>query len=581
MRKINKFITVILALVVGCVATACVGKVATNNGESIDYTKSQFYISAYDAGYGHTWLDMYKQKFEEKYAEHSFESGKKGVQVVINWNQDANQALISSMKMSENSLFFNSVNYFDLAASGNAMSLDEIIGADLAEFGEPGKTSVERYPSELIEYYKVYDNHVYALPMHETYNGVSYDVDLFEERGFFFASEPNQPNAFTTGLAGAPAKSKGPDGKPGTYDDGLPATVAQFEALLNKIVNSNVTPFTFYRGYADFLTEALWYNFEGKEQIELNFTFDGVATDIVSSIDQDGNIVGYEKDAGSDVGLTITDQNAYKLQKQAGIYNALKTVHKIVNNDRTAANNRKYFSTKAWEGDQTHLTAQEEYLYSNVLDGRTPIAMFIEGTYWQQESRGVFEAINSRYGTNDEYSIMSRKFAFMPMPFLTADEVGTRKNTVMSNTAICFARAGQSGAELDMTKKFLMMINTEDMLFEYLKSAGFPRSMIMSNITDEQQRAQLTPFARSLLDVKANCDIVYTGVTTNRFVLSNSSGDFQFTINRGGWFFNSSLGAQPIINFRNTATLTAKAYFDGMYTNFEQRWSSIYNRYYK
>ena len=111
---------------------ACGGKVV----DKIDTTKTQLYISAYEAGYGTEWLEKFVADFEEQYKEETFEEGKKGVDVRIDWNQDSYSSLITKMPLSQNALYFNAVNYYELANSGYAMNFNDIVKNPLTEFGE-------------------------------------------------------------------------------------------------------------------------------------------------------------------------------------------------------------------------------------------------------------------------------------------------------------------------------------------------------------------------------------------------------------------------------------------------------------
>ena len=61
-------------------AAACDGRTGgKNSAEKIDATKTQLYVGTYDGAYGDEWLYAVKTRFEEKYKDVSFESGKTGV----------------------------------------------------------------------------------------------------------------------------------------------------------------------------------------------------------------------------------------------------------------------------------------------------------------------------------------------------------------------------------------------------------------------------------------------------------------------------------------------------------------------
>lgn len=49
----------------------------------IDETKTQLYVGVYDGGLGTDSVYSLAKRFEEKYAEHSFQAGKTGVEVIV------------------------------------------------------------------------------------------------------------------------------------------------------------------------------------------------------------------------------------------------------------------------------------------------------------------------------------------------------------------------------------------------------------------------------------------------------------------------------------------------------------------
>lgn len=468
---------------------------AGNSTEEYDETKYHLYISAYDAGYGRAWLEMYEKEFEERYTDYTFNDGsdKKGVDVHLDWNQLNAQGLITSMKGSQNQIYFNSVDYYDLVVSDNALDLTAILNEDMADVGEAGNTVLKKIPEDMKEYYgSVRKGKYYGVPSTETWDGINYDKDLFRTKRLYLASEWNDSvSVFTSGEEGDLPKSKGPDDIAGTYDDGLPATISQFYDLLNQMTNvAGVTPFTFSAnlGYAEMLPMALWANFEGKEQMQLNFSLKGEAKDLIT-VSADGKVT---QDAAP---TAINDSNAYELTRQQGIYRALKVVEDLVDNNT----GKSYFSNSAFAGDQDHIAAQEEYLYS-AIEG-SPIAFLVEGTYWTAEASGIFNDITNSYGEGDEYSVKKRNLAYMPLPHYDGSRVG-EKQTIVSGTLPCVAKAGQTDSDYDLTRLFIKFVNTDDMIYNYLESAGYPRGVNAVREMNAEEKTLITPYAVSLLEAQ-------------------------------------------------------------------------------
>ena len=83
--KIKKVICLTLAFAFALSATAC-GK-RDNGGITINESQTQLYVSFYAGGIGTEWFNEAVRGFEAKYAETSFEDGKKGVQIVPDTNK--------------------------------------------------------------------------------------------------------------------------------------------------------------------------------------------------------------------------------------------------------------------------------------------------------------------------------------------------------------------------------------------------------------------------------------------------------------------------------------------------------------
>ena len=76
-RRFKSILTIILAFLLAMPMTACNNNVI----DEVDETKTQLTVYSYGGGVGNVWLDEVIKRFEEKYANESFEEGKTGVQI--------------------------------------------------------------------------------------------------------------------------------------------------------------------------------------------------------------------------------------------------------------------------------------------------------------------------------------------------------------------------------------------------------------------------------------------------------------------------------------------------------------------
>ena len=83
MKKMKKAAVMILALTTVFSSVGC-----QSPKSEIDESKTQLIIGYKSAGYGTAWVEGAKKMFEEKFAKHSFEANKTGVQVWVTYGKD-------------------------------------------------------------------------------------------------------------------------------------------------------------------------------------------------------------------------------------------------------------------------------------------------------------------------------------------------------------------------------------------------------------------------------------------------------------------------------------------------------------
>lgn len=519
----KKVVTVLVCLLVafsGVPMAGCSGE----KTEELDPTRTQLYVGNFDGGIGSAWLDMVKQKFEADYANESFEPGKRGVQIYIDNHKDnySDTTFLTKIATSRQDVIFaGTITYPNFVAQNVLLDITDVVTDKSEEVvGEDGvttKVSIEaKMDPTLAAYYKWNGTTYYAIPFFDAIYGIVYDVDLFEDYGFF-------DDGF------------GPDGIEGTYDDGLPATWSDFKTLIIDMVNSGVTPFTwsgmhsFYR--TAFLT-SVWASYEGKENFELNYSFSGTDT--------------------SQNDLPISLSNGYMLQNQPGKLAALKVAEYIM----SSANN---YSRAAMYTTQTHTQAQEEFLYS--VEENKPIAMILEGGWWENEARDVFDAMGAK---KTEYAYGNRRLGFMPFPKFTEEDglpaqeqrIGTTLYSTHGRTVVCINAATEKEV---LAKEFLKYTTSNEILSLFTMQTGVPRPYTYE-LTDEQLSG-MTYFGRMLWEIVAdeNTEVAYD--MQKQAMMYNNASYF------GNWAWGTRIGTsthnEPILTFYNNPSLTAEEYWAG------------------
>jgi hypothetical protein len=312
----------------------------------------------------------------------------------------------------------------------------------------------------LSAYFKTPEQKYYALPFYDAFFGIYYDVDLFESKGFYLKRDAtaegvdlNNSTAVMSLFLGPNStaeRSAGPDGDQSAADDnGLPATYADFYALMKRMKLSGVKPFIWtgtYLVYVQRFMDALWADGAGAEQFALNFTLSGKAENLIE-VAGNGTVTPYQGTGEAD----ITKANGALLQKSKAKYDALNFARAIVSDNGN-------FSDLSFSGSLSHLGAQEQYLYGRYSDSMDTIGMLIEGSWWEMEARGVF----SDMARDDESaSRLNRRIGFLPLPKATPADVDGSRTVLSMNDSVCFVNKKSTGASLDAAKLFLQYCHTE------------------------------------------------------------------------------------------------------------------------
>ena len=573
----KKFLALLLTLIVTTTCfVACNGDNSGTGGpgigpgfieEEVDQSRTQLYISNFNGGYGNEWLYKAKARFESTYENVSFEEGKQGVQIYIDDNKDQGHNVLNLIADSRNEIFFTQgVFYYDFLANNAIADITDIITEDLTEkYGESG-TILDKFNDFHKSYFNV-DGHYYAIPYCSGYYGIMYDVDLFNKKGFYFAANTAidaNTNKYNTDLANGnngfifdktDVKSNGPDGKPGTSDDGLPATYDEFFMLCDYILGAGCKPMIWtgeYRNdYVLNFLRSLCLDYEGDE-MNLNYTFDGVATHLVDSIDANGNVKFKAP-------TQITSKNGYEyISQTAGKYYAMKFYQQLTSN-------AAYYFGKCFNETHSHTDAQDDFLFSRP-EGNEPIAMLFEGTYWANEAKQTFADIGAQYG--EEYDAYHRNIGIMPMPKATKNEIGQPFTVNGDSESLGFINANCNAEKLALAKLFLQFVNTDVSLREFTVTTNTMKELKYE--LTEEDLAQMTGFGRLLWNTQQSLNLVYKSSQNNVFVNNTS-----LLVNGG---FETKIGTatynRPVDQLRGTNSnkISAKDYFMGLRDFYNSNW---------
>ena len=541
--KIKSTIAMILAvasmMMVGCGPTTVPPMGGSEDTGVTAEGKTLLTVATYEGGLGLEWLNAYAREFEKIHAETSFEEGKKGVKVSVNGSKSYAGSDLLDGSLTMDMYFTEQVSYFDHVNKGNFANITDIVREDLTEYGDTG-TIESKLSTTWKNYLTTKDGNYYAIPLYDGLYGIIYDRDLFNQYGWFFGAD---------GKIGAKEKdnlSLGADGVK-SYDDGLPATFDQFNTLLTAIRAKGVTPFSYAgsasSGYTSRMLTSVWANNTGKAEMEVNYTLDGKVT-----------LLDVEKGVVTTKEETITQDNGYLLQKQAGKYYALKFM------DEVFLGNTANFK----QNGKSHLDAQTDFVKGAYAEKAMVYAMHIDGIWWENEANPAFNMCETAYGVGK----MDRRFAFMPFPKENESLIG--KQTVISlNESFCFINSKCSNLEL--AKEFFKFAHTNANLSQFTAETSITRPLTYT--IEKADESKLSYFGKSVMEMKENSDIIYPYSSVLKII--NNPGYF----NMENWSWATKVSGKnytaPFAAMLENE-ISAEQYFNGLSEQFKKStWDAL------
>lgn len=482
----KKIVAVLLTVIMTISLAACGnGGIGVKTTEQIDDSKTTLYVGNYAGGVGDEWLKSAIEKFEEKYADTSFEDGKKGVQVIIGENNTTTMAgtdLIDLMGTTKTEIFFTQrVFYYEWVNKGLMYDLTDMVNETLTEYGEE-RSVYDKIYTELAEALTV-DGKVYALPFWESYYGLVYNATMFDEYEWYFAED----GSFTDASG---SLSAGPDGEKGTYDDGMPATYDEFFALCDQIADNNVTPVQW--GSSDYFAwflGALAADYMGYDELMLNYTFDGEATLVKpDSINMEDYTYETEK-------VAINQKNGYELARQEGLLQASIFAERFLQGDG-------YYDPGISLSPAYKISdAQLAFVKNAFSSSQKSVAMIIDGCWWENEADAAFRETYGKDATKHDNEMVMK---WMPLPKATQAQIGSENVQVSPLDTYCFINAKIAEEKVEPAKLFLQFCHTDAMMEEFTKITG-----MFKPYNYEVDEADMTESEKALAEVRENSRVVY------------------------------------------------------------------------
>lgn len=558
MKKLKKIGTILLAL---AMSAACLSAfIGCSNKENDPGT---IYVKMYNGGFGTSWLS----KAAEEYKALTGTS----VSIKTYKNEGMSPA---NLKSDNSELFFlQDAHYYTHVEAGVLADISEAIrGKNPYESGKTVESKLNADQQDFLQYNGSY----YGLTHYIGNWGIVYDVELFENNGYYFKQGQDQNETYT-GLSerevrakfvssASDAKGYGPDGKTGTIDgvdysldDGLPATYADFWILCQRIINTNNIPIIWsglQRGtYVTSLMTSLISDYLGKDGMLKTFNFkEGETIGELANFDDEGNILNWNGSA------TFDGTNGYEIYRQKAYYEGLSFMKELMDN------HEKYGNGYGTSDNFVYTDAQDQFIRSVTADQK--IAMIVEGQWWENEASATFAAMAN---ADEKYSRANRRFGWMTLPKANKEKVAEGNKPTLLNTmdAICAVRASVGEEKLAKIIDFIQFLNTDEQLVKFTQETSAMRGLNYS-LTDEEM-AGLSNFSQSVVRYTQNADVLYTesNATEYRYNLYDTNSYDRYPYNYGG---TSALRPTLLFGMNAGLGVSAAQYLYRLYTNKKAIW---------
>ena len=516
--KTKKILSGVLA---GVFALASLAACGDNTGGS-----AMINIMNTGGGVGRAWLDNAIARYQ-----------KENPGVVFNVEHNIDTA-VGTMSNSGYSIYFvEEGGIAELSASGKLLNITDLLTQKNEKRNGEDISILDKVREDSRAMLQGYDGEYYALPHFTLYSGLSYDAELFTEKGFYLADydlevgedviqhtsaygtanfvKPNKPDV---------KKSVGNDGVAGTYDDGLPSTLKEFCILCDRMNRNETTPIELngtVRHYISNLIKGMWASLAGYEEMRVAFTYDG-DVDSVVGYGEEGMMQGVSRIKKPQVEKKkVTEATGYLAHTTEAKYYATAFIDLIRDTSWLSADNVSNTVTPG--------TAQLKFICNGYNDGGSTYGMLVEATHWYNEAKNnksfkSYELLSEKKNTD-----MTRDIRFMPLPTaleapVTGKDNARKYTMVQASSSYAFVNANIAKNETlkKEVKKFLAFLYSDAELSHFVGTTGVTRGFLNHEVLPEDA-AKLSVFQKSVVDMTDTSDVVYFAADNDTFLRNSST----------------------------------------------------------
>ena len=516
----------LLSVVIAFSAVACGG------GEEMRDDTSYFFIITTDSGHGSAGTKELARRFEEKFKDYSFAPGKTGV--IVDVEAKGSVLNVTSMAQEAYHAYINPYSVGKtMIGSGDFLNIDEFYKIEIPGENKTIEDKIpENYRPGLQGESSKWGKGYYFAPGVCFMGGLTYDKNCFDEFGFYFLApgQDDEGNYFYSELMdqelyfASPESplfeeavigkgfdnwdgwnsnqylSCGPDGKYGTYDDGMASSLDELVMLCEYMKSCSVTPFVLSGKYPDnhaYCTDGLINSLLGPENMHTMKTFESDAFEVVTGYQDNTELWGMSdtKVPTTAIVPVTPSQGYYATWSTARYYNAAFWKLAVAQN----------WYTDAVKRDTSHIEAEAEFIFSGYDSSRPRAGIMCEASYWineSQERNNFTDFTKMNYGKTGLER--EKEIKWLSLPRQIHGTVTEGNGTVecfmylgVGSNNIFNSNYANDPEALEMIKQWLLHIYSDESLQFLTASTGCP-PMLNYDINPQSSLYDEEPFYRDL-----------------------------------------------------------------------------------
>ncbi len=510
----KKLVVYFVAVVILFSFAAC-GPTADDDGIIIDPNKTQINFTVYEGGHGTLWAKELAKQFMAANPQYDSE-----YQIIIRGEKrgDADVVVeINSGKSPYQGYILSSNNIVSAIYRDSILELSDVVDRKVdGEENDTIRNKILRY-DEWSSIYSKYGEGLYAVPFADSVMGWVYDHQYFVDEGFYITASASDEAGMTaqgitfeivergnsteykfvssTGAVnyreGDTILSAGKDGKYGTYDDGQPQTIAEWDDLIANISGTNAKSFIWggaVDSYTRTILEALFAQYGGMDIYNTYFTYDSG---------------GEEVELADGTKTVITPNNGYLVNQIAEVKYAYEFFYKYFNAHKDSLSYDTIHSS-ATDLTSYHKDAQNKFLLGHKGAKDNPrSAMLLDGTWWEYEASTMFNTIAA---TEPERGYGMREYRYMLLPNLGENQKSDKSVISACESGVMLLTKDSNTNRQAVTKDFLAYILKDESLRYFVRETN---SLMPYEIgLTEEDINSITPFARNMIELYFDHDNV-------------------------------------------------------------------------